>query len=155
MRRRNRYVSPQRQARAGANSPLLGAAGSRGCRRSQQILRHCRQFFSSADFSRNVSGAAPSPLMMFPNDFVRLVDDRGPALLLYARQWCHAPEDVVQDAFLKLVALHPPPRDVVAWLYRVVRNAAIDAGKADQRRQRRETATARPARWFVEPTLDG
>ena len=48
-----------------------------------------------------------------------------------------------------------PPRDVIAWLYRVVRNAAIDAGKADRRRQRRETATARPARWFVEPVLDG
>jgi RNA polymerase sigma factor (sigma-70 family) len=93
--------------------------------------------------------------MMLPNDFVLLVDERGPALILYARQWCHAPEDVVQDAFLKLVALRPPPRDVVAWLYRVVRNGAIDAGKADLRRQRRETATARPTRWFVEPALDG
>ncbi len=81
--------------------------------------------------------------MMLPHDFVRLVDTRGPALILYARQWCHAPEDVVQDAFLKLVALRPPPRDAVAWLYRVVRNAAIDAGKADRRRQRREAATAR------------
>ena len=93
--------------------------------------------------------------MMLPHDLARLVDARGPALILYARQWCHAPEDVVQDAFLKLVVLHPPPRDAVAWLYRVVRNAAIDAGKADLRRKRRETATARPARWFVEPAVDG
>ncbi len=93
--------------------------------------------------------------MMLPNDFVRLVDERGPALILYARQWCHAPEDVVQDAFLKLVALRSPPRDPAAWLYRVVRNGAIDAGKADQRRQRREKATVCPARWFVEPALDG
>ena len=93
--------------------------------------------------------------MMLPHDFVRLVDTRGPALILYARQWCHAPEDVVQDAFLKLVALRPPPRDAVAWLYRVVRNAAIDAGKADRRRQRRETATVRPGRWFVEPAVEG
>ncbi len=93
--------------------------------------------------------------MMLPNDFVRLVDKRGPALILYARQWCHAPEDVVQDAFLKLVALHPPPRDAVAWLYRVVRNGAIDAGKADLRRKRRESATVRPGRWFVEPVVDG
>ena len=93
--------------------------------------------------------------MMLPNDFVRLVDERGPALLLYARQWCHAPEDVVQDAFLKLIALSSPPRDVVGWLYRVVRNRAIDAGKADQRRQRRQTAAARPERWFIEPALDG
>ncbi len=90
---------------------------------------------------------------MLAHDFVRLVDARGPALILYARQWCRAPEDVVQDAFLKLVALRPPPRDVVAWLYRVVRNAAIDAGKADLRRKRREAS--RPARWFVEPAVEG
>jgi RNA polymerase sigma-70 factor (ECF subfamily) len=93
--------------------------------------------------------------MMLAHDFARLVDARGPALVLYARQWCRAPEDVVQDAFLKLVALRPPPRDVVGWLYRVVRNAAIDAGKADARRKRRESATARPDRWFVEPAVEG
>jgi RNA polymerase sigma-70 factor (ECF subfamily) len=93
--------------------------------------------------------------MMPPLELGRLVDARGPALILYARQWCRAPEDVVQDAFLKLVALHPPPRDAVAWLYRVVRNAAIDAGKADLRRKRRESATARTVRWFVEPEVEG
>ena len=92
---------------------------------------------------------------MTPHDFARLVDTHGPPLLLYARQWGPAPEDVVQEAFLKLVALRQPPRDVVAWLYRVVRNAAIDAGRAARRRQRRESAVARPDRWFVEPALDG
>jgi len=84
--------------------------------------------------------------MMLPHEFACLVDAHGPALMLYARQWRPAPEDVVQDAFLKLVALHTPPRDPVAWLYRVVRNAALDAGKADRRRQRREFAAARPDR---------
>ncbi|HVS38320.1 MAG TPA: sigma-70 family RNA polymerase sigma factor [Gemmataceae bacterium] len=93
--------------------------------------------------------------MMLPHDFIRLVDIRGPALMLFARQWCRAPEDVVQDAFLKLVALHPPPRDPVAWLYRVVRNAAIDAGKAELRRKRRESAAARPEQWFVEAAVEG
>ena len=93
--------------------------------------------------------------MMLPHELGRLVDARGPALILYARQWCRAPEDVVQDAFLKLIALHPPPRDVVAWLFRVVRNAAIDAGKADLRRKRRESAAIHPGRWFVEPAVDG
>ncbi len=92
---------------------------------------------------------------MLPHDLGRLVDGRGPPLILYARQWCHAPEDVVQEAFVKLIALRQPPRDVVAFLYRMVRNAAIDAGKADARRKRRESATARPARWFVEPAVDG
>jgi RNA polymerase sigma-70 factor (ECF subfamily) len=93
--------------------------------------------------------------MMPPHDFARLVDAHGPALMLYARQWCVAPEDVVQDAFLKLAALQTSPRDAVAWLYRVVRNAAIDAGKADRRRRRRESAAARPDRWFVEPAVEG
>ncbi len=92
---------------------------------------------------------------MRPDDFARLLDSHGPPLILYARQWCVAPEDVVQEAFLKLVALRQPPRAVVPWLYRVVRNAALDAGKAARRRQRRESAVARPIRWFVEPEVEG
>jgi len=94
-------------------------------------------------------------VMMRPHDFAQLLDTHGPPLILYARQWCHAPEDVVQEAFLKLARLSRPPREVVPWLYRVVRNAAIDAGKAARRRQRRESVVARPDRWFVEPALDG
>ena len=92
---------------------------------------------------------------MSPHEFARLVDKHGPALILYARQWAPAPEDVVQDAFLKLVALAAEPREVVPWLYRVVRNAAIDAGKADRRRHHREQAVARPEHWFVETKMHG
>jgi RNA polymerase sigma-70 factor (ECF subfamily) len=93
--------------------------------------------------------------MMSPHDFAGLVDRHSPALILYARQWCHVPEDIVQEAFVKLMALRAPPRDIVPWLYRVVRNGAIDAGRADVRRRRRESATARPERWFVEPAIEG
>ena len=93
--------------------------------------------------------------MMSPTQFARLVDRHGPALILYARQWCSTPEDVVQDAFVKLVAVREPPREAVAWLYRVVRNAALDAGKSARRRQQRESAVARPEHWFVEPEIDG
>jgi len=92
---------------------------------------------------------------MRPDDFVRLLDTYGPPLILYARQWCATPEDVVQEAFLKLVSLRQPPRSVVPWLYRVVRNAALDARKTARRRQRRESAAARPVGWFVEPEIDG
>ncbi len=92
---------------------------------------------------------------MSPHEFARLVDSHGPPLLLYARQWCSAPEDVVQEAFLKLVVQRPPPREVVPWLYRVVRNAALDAHKASRRRQKREQAAARPEHWFVEPAVEG
>jgi RNA polymerase sigma-70 factor (ECF subfamily) len=92
---------------------------------------------------------------MRPDDFVRLLDRHAAPLTLYARQWCATPEDVVQEAFLKLVAQRQPPRAVVPWLYRVVRNAALDAAKSARRRQQRESAVARPERWFVEPELKG
>ena len=59
-----------------------------------------------------------------PELLTRLIDEYGPALVLYARQWCNAPEDVVQEALLRLVEQPALPKDVLAWLYRVVRNAA-------------------------------
>src|SRR2546429_3280396 len=93
--------------------------------------------------------------MMDAHLLARLIDAHAAALVLYARQWCAAPEDVVQEAFVKLCTLEPPPRDAVAWLYRVVRNAALDVGKSARRRQRREAAVARPVRWFVEPAVEG
>jgi RNA polymerase sigma-70 factor (ECF subfamily) len=62
---------------------------------------------------------------------------------------------VVQEAFLKLVGQSRTPDDAVAWLYRVVRNGALDAAKLTRRRRRREAAAARPARWFVEAEVDG
>jgi RNA polymerase sigma-70 factor (ECF subfamily) len=92
---------------------------------------------------------------MDPHDLARLVDTHGPALMLYARQWCATPEDVVQEVFLKLVVQRQPPGEVLPWLYRVVRNAALDADKSARRRQRREMEAARPGRWFVEPEVDG
>jgi RNA polymerase sigma factor (sigma-70 family) len=92
---------------------------------------------------------------MAPHEFARLMDVHGPALVLFARQWCDTPEDVVQEAFLKLVTQRQPPREVVGWLYRVVRNRAIDTLRVTQRRQRRESAVARPEGWFVEPEMDG
>jgi RNA polymerase sigma-70 factor (ECF subfamily) len=90
---------------------------------------------------------------MNPSDFARLIDRHAAALVLYARQWCDAPEDVVQDAFLKLFRQTRPPKDVVAWLYRVVRNGALDAAKLRRRRQRHESGSG-PAHWFVEPEAD-
>ena len=84
-----------------------------------------------------------------------LIDAHAAALVLFARQWCAAPEDVVQESFCKLAGQPSPPGDPVAWLYRVVRNAAIDASKADRRRQRREAAVARPVPWFDQVSVDG
>ena len=80
--------------------------------------------------------------MMDPTVLGQLVDEHAAALELYARQWCAAPEDIVQDAFLKLVIQKQMPRNVVPWLFRVVRNQAIDALRAQQRRRKHETQAA-------------
>lgn len=87
--------------------------------------------------------------VMEPELLRQLLDEHGAALTLYARQWCAAPEDVVQDAFVKLFAQKVPPANQVAWLYRVVRNGSISAARATQRRRRHEfAATARAPAWF-------
>jgi RNA polymerase sigma-70 factor (ECF subfamily) len=83
-----------------------------------------------------------------------LIDAHAAALVLFARQWCASPEDVVQDTFCKLAAQTVWPTDPAAWMYRAVRNRAIDAGKADRRRARREAAVARPVRWFAEQAIE-
>lgn len=80
----------------------------------------------------------------------RLLDEHGAALVLYAQQWCNAPEDVVQEAFVRLMRQRPVPENVVGWLYRVVRNEAISTSRADARRTRHESAAAyRGEPWFA------
>ncbi|HJT32523.1 MAG TPA: sigma-70 family RNA polymerase sigma factor [Pirellulales bacterium] len=91
-----------------------------------------------------------------PERLEQLARQHAAPLVLYARQWCAAPEDVVQEAFLKLVVQKTPPDNPVPWLYRVVRNAALMAGRAEQRRRRHETiAAARAPAWFVDTGPDG
>jgi RNA polymerase sigma factor (sigma-70 family) len=80
----------------------------------------------------------------------QLMDEHAAALVLYARQWCSAPEDVVQEAFIKLMAQNSPPASPVPWLYRVVRNGAISAARAARRRARHEhVAAAQMPSWFA------
>src|SRR5207237_8307941 len=87
--------------------------------------------------------------MMGPDQLGRLLDAHAAGLTLYARQWCAAPEDAVQEAFLKLAGRAPPP-DVVGWLYAATRNLARTAGRSERRRRRHETAAAaRNPGWFA------
>jgi RNA polymerase sigma-70 factor (ECF subfamily) len=87
---------------------------------------------------------------MGPEQLNRLVNEHAAALVLYARQWCAAPEDVVQEAFIKLAARRPSPDNLVGWLYRVVRNGALASARAERRRRRHETAAAlRTPNWFA------
>lgn len=88
-------------------------------------------------------------------ELAALIDRHSPALVLFARQRCDTPEDVVQEAFCALAAQRTPPDDPAAWLFRTVRNRSLDAGKADRRRKRREAAVGGTVPWFVEPRMNG
>jgi RNA polymerase sigma factor (sigma-70 family) len=80
----------------------------------------------------------------------RLLDRHAAALELFARQWCETPEDVVQEAFVKLASARTPPDNPAAWLFRVVRNGALNAAQAARRRRRHETEAASSSTgWFV------
>jgi len=122
-------------------------------------IRACRESWEKIGNFLRWTAPASVILMMDPAPFGRLVEEHAPALMLYARQWCPVPEDVVQEAFLKLIGQRQPPPNVVPWLFRVVRNQAISAARAALRRKRHETAVAaQTASWFVpaaEAVLDG
>jgi RNA polymerase sigma-70 factor (ECF subfamily) len=92
-----------------------------------------------------------------PEELGRLYREHAPALRLYARQWPGGDEDLVQDAFVKLAQQSPAPDQVLAWLYRVVRNAALTAGRGAARRRRREAQAGSSEAWFAaaDDHLDG
>src|SRR5436190_931905 len=88
--------------------------------------------------------------MMDAHTLARLIDAHAAALVLYARQWGGAAEDVVQEAFVKLAACRTPPDNPAAWLHRVVRHGAISAARSEKRRRTHESrAAARTASWFL------
>lgn len=86
-----------------------------------------------------------------PEHFSEIAARYGPPLVLFARQWCESAEDVVQEALLSLSEQRQMPDDVGAWLYRVTRNAAINASRSNRRRASHERRIAiENQQWFVE-----
>jgi RNA polymerase sigma factor (sigma-70 family) len=79
-----------------------------------------------------------------------LVDRHAAALVLFARQFCRSPEDVVQEAFVQLARQAVAPDEPAAWLFRVVRNGALSALRGERRRRKHEVAAAmRKSNWFL------
>jgi RNA polymerase sigma factor (sigma-70 family) len=89
-----------------------------------------------------------------PEILTRLLDEHGPALVLYAQQWCDTPEDAVQEAFLALVRQPALPENIVGWLYKVVRNEALNASRSSRRRTKREETAADKSELWFHVTLD-
>jgi RNA polymerase sigma-70 factor (ECF subfamily) len=68
-----------------------------------------------------------------------LVHTRLADLVLFAKQWKHAAaEDVVQEAFLRLMKQKVFPDNPVAWLYTAVRNLSNNELRSQNRRKKRE-----------------
>jgi RNA polymerase sigma-70 factor (ECF subfamily) len=102
------------------------------------------------------NGPKPPEEAVGPELLGDLLTRHGAALELYARQWCRTPEDVVQQAFVQLARQRSVPEQAVTWLYRVVRNGAISAQRAEQRRRKHEAAAAESAEaWFVAGESSG
>ena len=84
-----------------------------------------------------------------PEILGRLYREHAAALRLYARQWGAGAEDVVQEAFIKLAQQTSLPEQVLPWLYRVVRNQALQAVRGSTRRRQREARVSSSEAWFV------
>jgi len=81
-----------------------------------------------------------------------IVDERFPALLLYAQSWnTHDAEDLVQNAFLKLAEQPKRPENPAAWLCKTIRNAAISQYRKAERQRKYETEAVRHKPDWFEP----
>ena len=91
-----------------------------------------------------------------PAELGRWYDAHAAALLLYARQWLErqAAEDVVQNAFLRLATHSDRVKNVRAWLFTAVRNAAMTEHRSRQRRDRRHRVVLERQADLFEPDVD-
>lgn len=80
----------------------------------------------------------------------RLLGEHAPALELYAGQWVATAEDCVQEAFIELASQAARPPEPIAWLYRVVRNRALNANRSARRRTNHERLAAMLCQSFGE-----
>lgn len=93
---------------------------------------------------------------MNPESLRNFLNEHEQSLILYARQWCNSPEDVVQEALMELVRKQLDPAKNIAWVYKVVRNKAISALRKDSKIKPLNETNREP--WFVNndaEKLDG
>ena len=76
------------------------------------------------------------------SQLAELFNQYSAALEHYARQWTMSAADCVQEAFIQLARQPRIPENAEAWLYRVVRNGALNMARADARRLSHERAAA-------------
>ncbi len=84
------------------------------------------------------------------NGLQQLIDSHGAALKLYARQWCNAPDDALQEALIELLRQSPVPDHPTAWLFKTIRFRAMNMSRGERRRnEHHRRATEQRDEWFV------
>ena len=137
-------------------SPSRSAALSRVIARACLVSDHdayCAAWHSLHDAAHLKSAdggtgksSSTSPLIV--------LNRHGPALVLFARQWCATPEDVVQAAFLRAyerIGQFDETRPFGPWFLRSVVNGAIDAARQLDRMISldQEDETGQPSGWLA------
>ena len=85
-----------------------------------------------------------------------LIDSHGAALKLYARQWCNAPDDALQEALIELLRQSPVPDHPTAWLFKTIRFRAINMSRGERRRsEHHRRASEQRDEWFIEEPGQG
>ncbi len=85
-----------------------------------------------------------------------LIDAHGAAVTLYARQWCNAPEDALQESLIELLRQDPIPDCPAAWLFKTVRRRAMNLARGERRRVKHQRRAGRQRdAWFVDETTSG
>src|SRR5262245_10028445 len=77
-----------------------------------------------------------------PAELAKLIESQAGPLRLWVRSRGGAGEDIVQEAFCRLVNQERAPENPVAWLYRVCRNLAESQRISERRRRQRERTRA-------------
>ena len=79
-----------------------------------------------------------------------LIDSHGAALKLYARQWCNAPDDALQEALIELLRQSPVPDHPTAWLFKTIRFRAMNMSRGERRRnEHHRRASEQRDEWFI------
>ena len=89
---------------------------------------------------------------MEPHEIDDLISRWTQRLLLFACQWTDFGEDAVQEAFLNLYRSKTRPDDVVAWLFRATRNAALNIRRTEASKVRLAIAAGQTAPKWFEPS---
>ena len=86
-------------------------------------------------------------------ELAQLLDEHAARLEWYASTWTHTPADCVQEAFIALARSLQGPGSPIPWLYRTVRNNALNAARSQRRRTHHETLAAWPEKKSLSDSL--